>query len=129
MTGKIPYMMLVLGETVTFDDRDTPWITSCIKKMINEKHLAFKRFMNKKGFVNNNSNLQKFSFLQNKFSSLIENSNQEYFSKTAKKVSDHSTSSKTHWFILKCFWTAKKIPFIRPIFYENEFMTDFREKD
>ena len=97
--------------------------------MINEKHLAFKLFMNKKGFVNNNSNLEKFSFLQNKLSSLIENSKQEYFSKIAKTLSDYSTSSKTYWLILKYFLTAKKIPFIRPIFHENEFMADFRKNN
>ena len=37
-------------ETVTFDDRDPPWITSRIKKVINDKNLAFKRFVNKKRF-------------------------------------------------------------------------------
>ena len=37
-------------ETVTFDDRDPPWITSRIKKEINDKNLAFKRFVNKKRF-------------------------------------------------------------------------------
>ena len=52
-------------ETATFDDRDPPWTTSCMKKMINDKNLAFKRFMNKKGFVNNYSNLDRFSSLQN----------------------------------------------------------------
>ena len=35
---------------LTIDDKDPPWITSCIKKMINDKNLAFKRFVNKKRF-------------------------------------------------------------------------------
>ena len=52
-------------DTVTFDDRDLSWITSRIRKMINDKNLAFKRFENKKGFANNSSNLERFSSLQN----------------------------------------------------------------
>ena len=42
-------------ETVIFDDRNPPWITSRIKKkkkkkkkMINDKNLAFKRFVKEK---------------------------------------------------------------------------------
>ena len=45
--------------------------------MINDQNLAFKRFVNKKGFVNNNSNPERFSSLQNKLSILIETSKRE----------------------------------------------------
>ena len=112
---------------MAFDDRDPPWITSRIKKIINDKNLAFKSFVNKRGFVNNSSNLKKFSSLQNKWSSLIETSKQEFFSKIAKKLSDPSISSKTYWSILKNFLTRKKVPCIPSIFHENKFFTDFRE--
>ena len=61
-------------------------------------------------------------------SNLIETSKQKYFSKIAKKLSDPSISSKTYWSILKSFLTGKKVPFIPPIFHENNFNTDFREK-
>ena len=89
--------------------------------------MAFKSFVNKKGFVNNSSNLKKFSSLQNKRSSLTETSKQEFFSKIAKKLSDPSISSKTYWSILKNFLTGKKVPCIPSIFYENKFFTDFRK--
>ena len=59
-------------EAVTFDDRDPPWIISRIKKTINDKNLAFKRFVKNKGSVNNNSYLEKFSSLHKNLSSLIE---------------------------------------------------------
>ena len=51
-------------DAVTFDDSDPPWITSCIKKTINDKNLTFKRFVKNKDSVNNNSYLEKFSSLQ-----------------------------------------------------------------
>ena len=83
-------------EIVTFDDRDPPWVTSRLKKMIHDKNLAFKRFVNKKGFVNNSSKLERFSSVLNKLSSLIETSKQEYFLKIAKKF-------------LKSFLTDEKV--------------------
>ena len=84
--------------------------------------------MYKKGFLNNSNNLQKFRTLQNKLSCLIETSNQEHFSKIAKKLSDPSISSKTHWYIYKKCLTGEKVPCIPPSFHENKFITGFREK-
>ena len=88
---------LISHETLTFDDREPPWITSCIKeKMIDDSNLAFKRFVNEKGFANNSSNLERFSCLQNKLTSLIETSKQKNFPKIAKKLSEPSISLKTY---------------------------------
>ena len=64
--------------------------------MIDDSNLAFKRFVNEKGFVNNSSNLERFSCLQNKLTSLIETSKQKYFPKIAKKLSEPSISLKTY---------------------------------
>ena len=38
-------------------------------------------------------------------------------------------NSKLYWFLLKIFLNNKKIPIIPPLFYENRFITDFKEKD
>ena len=69
----------------------------------------------KKGFVNNSSNLERFS--------LIETLTQEYVSKNAKKLSDPSINSKAYWSILKNFLTSKNFPCIPPNFHENRFIT------
>ena len=76
----------ITHETVIFDDRDRSWITSRINKMIEDKYLAFKRFVKNKSFVNISSNRERFSSLQNKLSSLKETLKQDSFSKIAKKV-------------------------------------------
>ena len=52
---------------VIFDDRDPPWIVVS-KKKINDKNLAFKRFVKNKGSDNNNSYLEKFSSLHKNLS-------------------------------------------------------------
>ena len=37
-------------------------------------------------------------------------------------------NSKVYWSLLKLFLNGKKTPNIPPLFYENCFMTDFKEK-
>ena len=39
-----------------------------------------------------------------------------------------STSLKTYWSVLKSFPNNKNIPCISPIFHENRFVTNFKEK-
>ena len=51
-----------------------------------------------------------------------------YYSKLAQKLSNKATSSKAYWSILKTFLNDKKIPCIPPVFHDNKFVIDFREK-
>ena len=112
-------------EKIVCDDRDSPWMNGDIKNLINEKNLAYKshcRF-NREAFL-----FEKFKFLQNQLNVSIENSKQTYYSKLASKLANPATSSKTYWSILKIFLNNKKIPCISPLFYENKFITNFKEK-
>ena len=46
----------------------------------------------------------------------------------SSRLADPLTSPKTYWSILKTFLNNKKIPCIPPLFHENKFITDFKEK-
>ena len=46
----------------------------------------------------------------------------------SSRLPDPLTSPKTYWSILKTFLNNKKIPCIPPLFHENKFITDFKEK-
>ena len=46
----------------------------------------------------------------------------------SQKLSDTAASSKAYWSILKTFLNGKKIPCIPPVFHDNKFVIDFREK-
>ena len=46
----------------------------------------------------------------------------------SQKLSKKATSSKTYWSILKTFLNDKKIPWIPPLFHDNKFVIDFKEK-
>ena len=108
-----------------FGDRDPPWINSEIKNLIIEKNLAYKSYSR----INRDVLLfEKFKFLQNQLNVSIENSKQTCYSKLSSKLANPATSSKTYWSILKIFLNNKKIPCIPPLFHENKFVTNFKEK-
>ena len=112
-------------ETITFDDRDPPWINSQVKHSVNEKNAIYKNYLK-----NNKSNqsFATFQSFQSQLSSLITNLKNIYYSKVAKKLLDPSTSPRTFWSILKTFLNNKKIPAIPPIFHDNKFITVFKQK-
>ena len=58
----------------------------------------------------------------------IEKSKNNYYSKLSQKLSNKATSSKAYWSILKTFLNDKKIPCIPPVFHNNKFVIDFKEK-
>ena len=71
---------------------------------------------------------EKFKFLQNQLNVSIENSKQRYYSKLSSKLTNPISSSKTYWSILKTFLNYKNFPCIPPLFHENKFITNFKEK-
>ena len=109
-------------ETITFDDRDPPWINSQVKHLINEKNVIYLK--------NNKSNqsFEMFQSFQSQLSSLIASLKNKFYSKVAKKLLDPSTSPKTYFSIMKVFLNNKKIPIIPQIFHDNKYITDFKQK-
>ena len=90
-----------------------------------EKNLAFKSYCcaNRNMFL-----LEKFKALQYQLHISIEESKEKYYTKLSSRLADPLTSPKTYWSILKTFLNNKKIPCIPPLFHENKFVTDFKEK-
>ena len=52
----------------------------------------------------------------------------KYHTKLSSRLADPLTGPKTYWSILKTFLNNKKNPSIPPLFQENNFITDFKEK-
>ena len=111
-------------ETITCDDRDPPWINKEIKKLMLEKNVAFKSYC----YSNKMFFFEKFKALQYQLNMSIEESKKKYYTKLSSRLADPLTSPKTYWSILKTFLNIKKIPCIPPLFHENKFITDFKEK-
>ena len=47
----------------------------------------------------------------------------------SKKLSDPSNSPKCYWILLKTLLNGRKIPYIPPLFHDNKFIADFKEKN
>ena len=105
---------------VTCDDRDLSCMTRLTKKPIKDKNLFYQRVVKSKDFTNNDRNLEIFRSLQNNLTNIIKTTKQQYFAKIAKKVSDPNINSN--------FLTGEKVSCIPPIFHENRFIINFREK-
>ena len=103
----------------TFNDKDPPWITSEIKKMIIEKNTV-----SKKSKKNPNKQI-KVRSLQRQLKILLEKSKRRYFFNLSKKLINPKASAKAYWSILKGFLTNKKIPCIPPFLHESKFITNF----
>ena len=50
------------------------------------------------------------------------------YTRISTKLTDPTTDGKTYWSILKRRLNDKKIPCIPPLFHDNKFITDFKEK-
>ena len=71
---------------------------------------------------------KNLSSLQQRLRDLIDDSKQKYFSRLTHKLSTIQKSSKAYWALLKFFLNNRKIPVIPPLFHNNKFVTDFKEK-
>ena len=96
-----------------------------IKTLIQEKNATYKIYCHNK---DNPHLIYRIQFLQERLSTSIESSKERYFARIANRLSNNKKSTKTYWPLLKIFLNNKKIPLIPPLFHENCFITDFKEK-
>ena len=113
---------LVPNETIICDDRDPPWMNKEIKQLNRKTNFKNDSFEVIKLYIN------QFESLQDELGFLIEKSKNKYYSKLSQKLSNKATSSKAYWSRLKIFLNDKTIPCIPPVFHDNKFVIDFREK-
>ena len=102
-----------------------PMINNKVKKAIQMKNQLFSRVTPN---INNGNLLKKLQFLRNKLNYLIDTAKRQYYTGISMKLMDPTTSAKTYLSIFKRWLNDKKIPCIPPLFHDNKFITDFREK-
>ena len=69
-------------ETITFDDRDPPWINSQVKHLINEKGAAYKFYLKSN---KSNQTFAMFQSFQSQLISFIATLKNKYYSQVAKR--------------------------------------------
>ena len=112
-------------ETIICDDKDPPWFNLRIKSLIENKNKIRK---SDQRFKSNSQLLSKLNLLQDQLHLLINKSKQNYYSRVASKLTNVQINSKIYWSLLNRFLNNKKIPLIPPLFHENKFATDSKEK-
>ena len=93
--------------------------------MIQAKNIAFNNFLKNSG--NSELKRHRVSF-QEDVKAFIESSKRKYYYRIASKLNNTQKNSKSYWSVLKWFLSNKKIPLRTPLFLENRFIIDFKEK-
>ena len=98
-----------------------------IKKQIPyiQKNTAIKKFRPDR---NNTFIKRQLNILQDRIITSIEASKQIYNCRITNKLINTQKCSKAYWPLLKGFLNNKKMSLIPPLFHENRFTTDFKEK-
>ena len=99
------------NETITFDDRDSPWLNKNIKNKINYKNAIYN-----KPIHHNDTHLKlHIRYFQDLLHTKIEQAKRNYFDNISPKLSNKNLNPKKYWSLLKIFLNSKKIPCIPPI--------------
>ena len=92
---------------------------------MHEKNITFKRFRSDR---RNSCFRRQLNCLHDSINDLIEASKQKYYCRTTNKLTNTEKCSKAYWSMLISFLNNKKIPLFPPLFHENCFITNFKEK-
>ena len=93
------------NKLITVDDRDPPWVTEKIKKLLIDKNKLYKLY------IKNGRKIgvyEKLLNMTNNITTEISNSKKIYFDNLAEKLSDPKLNRKAYWSILKSFSNCKK---------------------
>ena len=70
----------------------------------------------------------RLKYLEACLNTSVEVVKKKYYHNTVNKLINTQKNFKVYWSLLKIFLNNKKIPIIPPLFYENCFITDLKEK-
>ena len=96
-----------------------------IRALIQEENVAFQNYPTDSS---NNDLKYLLKYLQASLNASIEVPNEKYYHNTTYKLINTQKKSKLCWSLLEILLNNKKIPIILPLFYQNRFITDFKEK-
>ena len=92
-----------------------------IKELISQKNKLYSR-------IKKRNNKQLLHSLQQHLSKSIENAKNKYFFRISEKLNNPNTSTKCYWSLIKTLLNGKKVPCVPPIYDNNRYVTDFKEK-
>ena len=127
LTNKVLEVMSknIPNNVITVSDKDAPWITPEVKTAIKRNKRTFERWKYKGRPQEGRANVQR---VQVETNSIIEEAKQTYVDNLCEKLSNPKSSNNIFWSAFKRLLNNKKITNIPPLFENNAFITNFREK-
>ena len=104
---------------------DPEWLDRNVKKLLKKQNKQYKKFR-KNGYKNEDKIV--LNNLKTECSKAIQNAKEKFLKDQGEKLSNPTTGQKTYWKILNGFLNKCKIPRIPPLFVENKFITDCKER-
>ena len=112
-------------ESKKFLPRDNPWITKPIKDMIKKKNRLYSNYK-RHGFQQNDKiRLENFRL---ECQQAVQNAKNAYLRNLGCKLHNNHTSGKIYWKILNKVINRSKAPKVPPLFVENKFILNCKEK-
>ena len=112
-------------EILTCGDKDPPWSNKKIKGIIQEKNKTFKVYHH------NSSNIvlkTRLRSLQVRLNNSIGCAKETFYNKIANKLNHTQKNAKAYCSLIEMLLNNKKIPLIPSLYYDNRFITEFKEK-
>ena len=113
------------NEEKTFCPRDPPWFSKSIKNLLKKHNKIYKKFK-ENGYTVEDRVLVDRS--KTEVNDMILVAKENYLKSQGERLADPSTGSKTYWKILNNFLNKCKVPRIPPLFENNCFISDCKEK-
>ena len=97
-------MNIVPNKLITVDDRDLPWVTENIKKLLEDKSKLYTQYI-KNG--RREEDYEKLLNITTSTKTEFSNSKKNYFDNLTEKLCDPKLNRKVYWSILKSYQLEK----------------------
>jgi hypothetical protein len=115
----------VPSKVMTFNDRDAPWITPSLKNLVRKNTKIFKKWASEGKPESSRERVKQFQKTTNE---AILDAKSDYMNNLSKKLCDPTVGKKTFWSAFNRITNKKKITNIPPLFENNNYITNFKEK-
>ena len=115
----------VPSKVMSFDDSDAPWVTPSLKNLLRKNTKMFKDWTR---LGKPEDSLNRVKQFQKKTTEAITSAKTDYLNNLGAKLCDPTVGKKTFWSAYKRLSNKKNITNIPPLFEENKYIPDFKEK-
>ena len=113
------------NEEKRISPRDPEWLNRHVKNLLKKQNKQYKKFR-KNGY--NDEDKIVLDQLKQECSYAIQSAKEKFLKDQGSRLSNPNTGQKTYWKILNGFLNKCKIPRIPPLFINNKYITDCKEK-